>query len=184
METIWELGCSLVSSEAFITGSQSAVTISICFCGWYCTESLLERRQCQASCCSFQLYTSIISPTFFTSNFMFDFSYVLTFSIEMAIIPCQEPAITLVTKTYEALAWGQLAVTPEVTFSHTRWAGSTEIFLKCSGSACPAVCTVWGCCPPNCAKPNQISVWLWDHFAGINICSLLVSLKSFYVCVS
>lgn len=51
-----------------------------------------------------KLYTSIISPTFFTNNFMFDFSYILTFSIEMAIIRCQNPAITLVKKTYDALA--------------------------------------------------------------------------------
>lgn len=35
---------------------------------------------------------------------MFDFGYILTFSIEMTIILCQNPAITLVKKTYDALA--------------------------------------------------------------------------------
>lgn len=51
-----------------------------------------------------KLYTSVISPTFFTNNFVFDFSYILMFSIEMAIIRCQNPAITLVKMTYDALA--------------------------------------------------------------------------------
>lgn len=35
---------------------------------------------------------------------MFGFSYILTFSIEMAVIHCQNPAITLVKKIYDALA--------------------------------------------------------------------------------